>query len=97
MTNYSCAMKPCVMTNCRKIYFVFYIFVVYANQENFAMKISRSKPVTYLTYSAFIFSLQCEQLLEIVKALEAPSHILSFIREFYRGTQVCMVQIVVQK
>ena len=35
--------------------------------------------------------LQCEQLLEISKALEAPNHITSFIQEYFRGMQVSSV------
>ena len=44
--------------------------------------------------SAFVFFVvQCEQLVEISKALGAPSHILMFIREYYRGIQVCTVYV----
>ena len=42
-----------------------------------------------IQFAFFYLVLQCEQLLEISKALEAPNHITSFIQEYSGGIQVC--------
>ena len=44
-----------------------------------------------LEFAFFFFVVQCEPLVEILKAVGAPSHILLFIQEYYRGIQVCTI------